>query len=136
MTRSRHRSFRLTPPVGMEGKRVKPRLRIFAWVEMVVVLTVLFSAAAAVMFIGLPYSGCGQFSARQEFALEFAFFVTLLISVLLGRVMLLVLAVRVGWISSEEAWARWTDSRSWPEEWLEPIDEENSDRPIEPDLTG
>jgi hypothetical protein len=112
----RHRSFRGTPPSYMEGKRVKPRLRLIRQGVGAVALLAAFGAVAASIALG-----CSQRVPDGLLAVLFcgipvaAYILTVLVSQW-GF-------VRLGWMTAEEASAFFPGSGRLPDSWLEEVKE-------------
>lgn len=120
----RHRSFRGTPPAHLEGRRIKPRLRLMSCGAGVVGLLAAFAA-----FVGIIALTGADYLPDGLATILFCFmpFVAYCLTILVSKWAL----VRLGWMTREEASGILSGSRRLPESWLEPVDE---GKPAKPDL--
>lgn len=117
--RQRHRSFRLTQPEYMEGKRVKPRLRYLTYVSFLLILIVVFmcflgSLLIEIHFGGPPAGWAGVLNIG-------AIIVMLRLVVYLTIFILRRLFVWLDLMTLNEAKSFPPPRNGWPENWLEPI---------------
>jgi hypothetical protein len=124
----KHRSFRVTPPWHMEGKRVKRRLLWSAY------LGYLAGGLGALAVMVLTVLGIARLKPAEAGVPGDRIWESLLIMGLpLGAYCLALLAargvfVRLGWMTREEAqpFPFRMQTHRWPDSWLEPLDERES----------
>ena len=126
--RTGHRTGRVTPPPGMEGRRVKRRLFWIAQVSGLLTMAIMLLTAAAVVF---AMHQAGPLARGKPWGSVLFFTVPVAVAYL-TQFALKVLYLRLGWMTQEEAEPfpfRMKGNR-WPDSWLEPIEEpEPTDRP-------
>ena len=120
---SRHRSFRLTPPPYMKGKRVKPRLVLIANVSQLAGVAAMFLSAFLVPYELLSIRDPSPSVVMLLVALVFGSLCAVFCLTLLGSLTLFRL---VGLMTQEEA--RHFPYRRYHDSWLEPIDYAKTDR--------
>lgn len=131
----KHRSFRITPPSHMEGKRVKRRLLWSAYLGYVAGgLVALAVMVLTVLRIGhLKPAEAGVPGDRLWESL-------LIMGLPLGAYCVALLAakavfVRLGWMTRQEAqpFPFRMQTHRWPDSWLEPLDETESPERDDPE---
>ncbi len=122
MARTEHKSFRLTPEPYMRGKRVKPRLRLLAYISCSCAVGVaLLSAAGGVLFLATPAGIPMRNSVWGNCLLGIG------IPCCMGMLVYFIFKLfcrRFGLMSPEEA-RDFPFSRRYPDSWLEPAETEN-----------
>lgn len=102
---------------------MKPRLRLLAYIVVLITVTVTFTTllatiCAAACFCGQPRGNRGLLGVALFFAVPVVLYCA-------TASVLLRLAVRMGWMTTEEAesFPRHANCR-WPKSWLEPLDDD------------
>lgn len=125
MTSSNQKSFRLTPPAYMEGKRVRPRLLLFGYARSLSGLAVLVLA-----YFGQIWAMCRFGVQPASPPWQVVVFMTIpWAAAYVTWIAFTSFSVKLGWLTPEEA--RTIHFRRWPESWLEPADEQ--DGPAQPE---
>jgi len=127
----RHRSFRLTPPDYMRGKRVKPHLRVISHISAVCMLaTIVLVLAALVEFCTTPAGA--RFLQNSPWL---CILLSLGLPYLAARLVCIALksfCERYGLMTQEEA-QDFPFRGRWPDSWLEPAstaaDSDESSKP-------
>jgi hypothetical protein len=113
----RHMSFRLTPPGYMYGKRVKPHLRVLAYVSVVcMAVTGILVLAALIAFATVP---AGAFLLNSPWLCILLTLVLPHLAIWLVCAALRQLYVKNGLMTRDEALDFPVRGR-WPDSWLEP----------------
>ena len=119
--RPQHRSFRLTPPAYMEGRRVKPRLKWLVYGGSCLSVAVMLLAYAAAVYFVFPLDG-PAFGRIGGMVGPIAVLLIALVSYFLTMIGFRWLAVRLGWMTPNESKGFFlTEHSRWPEAWLEPL---------------
>ena len=117
--RQRHRSFVLTQPEYMKGKRVKPRLRYLAYASAFFVLVEVLAC-----FIGsiILYANLGRpLGGWVGVVISVAILLVLRLIAHLTFFILRKLFVRLDFMTPDEAQSFPPPRNGWPESWLEPM---------------
>lgn len=118
MVRFKHKSFHLTSPPYMHGRRVKPRLRVISYLSCICSLVlVLLSAVAVILFVAAPVGA----PLRNSVWGSLLFFGVPFLIVNLVFLAIKVFCRRYGLMTQEEA-RDFPFRGHWPESWLEPIE--------------
>jgi hypothetical protein len=118
--RTRHRSFRPTPPEYMAGRRVKRRLRLVAYAGYIVALAAVALAIVGHLWVRYRFElwpTDGLWEPVISFGIPLAAFCLTLIAFRW-------LSVKFGWMTPEESRSFPFPRHRWPESWLEPLDRE------------
>ena len=122
MGKSQHRSFRLSQPEYMRGRRVKPRLRLLTYfASLLAVGVALLSGFGVLLLLALPV-------AAQVRSSVFGFFLVLVVSATMARLTYFVVKkayIRFGLMTSREADCLPIRER-WPDCWLESAEAEDA----------
>lgn len=127
-TRRGHRSFRLSHPAHVEGKRVKRRL---LWIVCLTYLVSCLVALGAMVLTALTFfhfAGPTEDLPGRVFWAPLLFVGPPVAAFCLALFVFKVVFVRFGWMTREEArpFPFQIRSHRWPGSWLEPIDEGKS----------